>query len=118
MKNPVSLKNKLRDMAIGFVGWVVFRNLIYLLFITRITNSPYTIGYVLWFFALITSVVLVIKKRLWVTAGVSVPLVISAIIWIVSLTRESSLSHISIGEKIIFASLPFPLGITLFWFPF
>jgi hypothetical protein len=84
MEPPVPLKIKAGDIAIGFLGWVVF-NSVYFLVLTGIYGTGYYLPehpIIVWYFTIIAIPALYIMKEYYICAGAALAVIINAAIWI------------------------------------
>lgn len=106
-------KQKLRDIATGFFGWLVFSNTFFLLsagiFVFGIhimyIEQFFSFSIItLWLATVIAPLVLIVRKRVWVGTGIVAAVIINIGIWVVVL--QDNLQSMMI--------LPFPLGLLFF----
>jgi hypothetical protein len=116
MKTSVPLRTKVRDIAIGFFGWLILGNLVYLLlflglgFLANIDLDYLLplISSIIWLSTIIASIILYFKKRIWIFAGVLAVFAINGISWIVILSSEQIAQKL--GLVLMFLGFPLPLG--------
>ena len=94
--------HKIRDIVIGFFGWVFFHNAWFLVgFGTSFSKS--VVGGVIFAMLpfLIGMLVVILTKKIWIGVGSATAILTSTLIWI------------SYGLPALFFLLPFPLGMAL-----
>jgi hypothetical protein len=101
-------KIKTRDVAIGFLGWLGFHNLLF--FIAVVISLILPSGFwwsllVIMLFAIIAPIALFAKKRIWVCVGIVTAVFINIGLW-VTLT----------DSEFFMTILPFPVGRLLVFF--
>lgn len=102
---------KLRDIAVGFFGWVIFSNLILLLTYREFVGARGNLIVIgLWIFAVIATIVLFFRKRNWVSTGIVAAVIINIGLWMVILLVLRLLSWEMIKSAV---GVPLPLGIFL-----
>jgi hypothetical protein len=112
MNQSIPLKAKVRDTAIGFFGWVIISNLVFLLlsYVEGPTNPNISYKHnivIVWLLAL--TITIVCKKRIWVCAGIVITFVATIIFWIIFLNSRGLL-EIMTPSWIIDMGLPLPVG--------
>lgn len=100
MKQSIPLKLKARDIVIGFFGWMIFSNLIFLLLI--FSNNDDFFSLLMWLLTITTILALFFKKRTWVGNGIVTYVVINVAIWAIMLAGES------VSDILTAASYPLP----------
>lgn len=118
----VPLNIKASDIELGFFGWVIFSNLVFLLLILPImalaVNPMFLIG-LNWLAVVIAILVLFARKKIWIGAGFVIAVIINAVLlWIFIL--PSLLEVISdVGIPFLYTFfilwIPLPLGLLLLW---
>jgi hypothetical protein len=106
-ERSTSLFNRLSpkgNFAIGFFGWIIFHNLLFVLTIN--VAVPLFIALV-FLGAVMLPIVLYIKKQNWVSTGIISAVIINAVLWIITTISSTSFSF----WIVIF---PFPIGAVLY----
>ena len=121
MNQAVPTKIKARDIAIGFFGWVILSNIVFLLLLLLIFsmegNPSINIGYehislAMWLCSIISILILFMKKRLWIMTGVVAAVIINGISWMVM--NITSQGNATLGQVIMITGFPLPIGLILF----
>jgi hypothetical protein len=119
MKQPISLKIKARDIAIGFFGWMIISNLlvplsIYLDDVIGLDQnelaSELTFVIIIWLSVITTILVLFVKKRVWICAGIVIDVVTSVTLMVIILFSKGFMESMTPSELIFFISLPLPIA--------
>ena len=122
MNQPVSTKSKAVEFAIAFFIWWAVSNFIFGVLLSRMDQPLFAwlptlnarfvlIYYLLWFSTIITISVLYLIKSAWMASGVVAEVLITAGIWIVTL---SIYSQGPIIYDIPIMIVPLPSGFRLF----
>jgi hypothetical protein len=84
MEPPVPLKIKAGDIAIGFLGWVVFNSVYFLVLYWIYGPGSYLADHpiIVWYLTIIAIPALYIMKEYYICAGVALAVIINAVIWI------------------------------------
>lgn len=115
-------KAKSHDIAVGSWGWLIFCNLVFILFITLgdINKSGWfdNLSMIIWTSFVLSTIVLFVLKRTWISAGVVKGFFLNLVSWIflsliLSLALGSSMP--GLNDVIQLLVIPFPLGIILFF---
>lgn len=110
---------KMRDILKGFFGWVILGNIIFVLLLflqlkIQASLSNILVLIILWLPTVTTSLVLFVKKRIWIGTGVVSAVIINAGIWLIILSSfESGLPRFT-TETIMTMGIPLPSGLLLF----
>jgi hypothetical protein len=117
-------KAKSHDIAVGFWGWVIFSNLVFILFFTLgdINKSGWfdNLSVIIWASFVLSTIVLFVLKRTWIGAGVVRGFFLNIGSWILlplilSLALGGSMPKLGLYDVIQFSVIPFPLGVILFF---
>jgi hypothetical protein len=101
MEPSIPLKIKTRDIAVGFFGWVIFKNLVLLLEMIAPEQGIFIIG-LNWLVMVVTILVLFIKKKNWMCAGVVTAVIINIVrLWIFASNMSSYVGY-SFGYYLFF----------------
>ncbi len=100
-------KIKVRDAAIGFLGWVIFHNLSLFFYISDLFYPV-----MIYSVAVIAPLVLYFKKRVWISLGIILAFTVNAGLWIQELVSSQFGEHVAWWAWVMF---PYPLGGMLFW---
>ena len=114
MNRTVPTIIKARDIAIGFLGWIIFHNLFFI-GVIGMGQRFHLIGsfgwiVILWLPFVIAAPVLLANKRIWLSSGTAAAIIINIVIWIV-LDLAYGLPFWSPSAYLAF---PFPFGLSLF----
>jgi hypothetical protein len=115
MKQSVPPLIKVRDIALGFFGWLIFSNIVLLLIFYfeeeafwDFNDVLISLSIVMWLSAIIAFRFLFVKKRIWVCFGIATNIIINIGYWIAMLLTRSD---ITLGQFIMLTSLPLPTGL-------
>lgn len=112
MKTSVPLRVKVRDIAIGFFVWIILSNLLFSLLLFLMEVDPDNLNSLIWLSTIIAILILLFKKRIWISTGVFVAFAINGISWIAII-----FSHLggapSLGDIVSVIGFPLPAGIIL-----
>ena len=105
--------NKALDLAIGFFGWLLFSHLVFLVSaiilvfgINKIMSIEQFVSFstiILWLAALTANLALIVKKRVWIGAGITAAIIINIGIWVVRFQTNVQPAMI----------IPLPIGMLL-----
>lgn len=117
MTQSIPLKIKARDIAIGFFGWVIISNLIFTLFLNSVyfiegnEKSMELIVNIIWLLAIAIGIVLIVKKRNWVSVGIVIAVIINITLWIIVLFSMGLMEGLTLETMIVNIGIPLPIGI-------
>jgi hypothetical protein len=111
MTQSVPLKIKARDIAFGFFGWVVFDTIAFLFLLFSL---PYKSGNLIFIIiplcSVIATLVLFVKKRIWICAGIVVAIIANFGVWKIALFSGESVGYL-VTYPVIVGSILIWLGI-------
>ena len=116
MNQSIPTKIKVRDITIGFFGWALLSNLIFLLLTFRWVvwdgNTEMFFTKIFWLLTIITILVLFAIKKVWLGTGVTAAFLINSILWtaILFLIGLRTLGNLFYNVP-LFSGFPLPLGL-------
>jgi hypothetical protein len=115
MEPSVPHNIKAWEIAVGFFGWIIFSNLLFLLLYLLyrffvLTTSWYLSGddnpFLAWLPVIITILVLYRKKRFLICIGVVLAIAVNSAIWVSIFDADNFFFH-----ALLFSGFPLPLGL-------
>jgi hypothetical protein len=112
IKTSVPLRVKVRDIAIGFFVWIILSNLLFSLLLFLMEVDPDNLNSLIWLSTIIAILILLFKKRIWISTGVFVAFAINGISWIAIFFSQVGGAP-SLGDIVSVIGFPLPAGIIL-----
>ena len=65
---------------------------------------------IIWLLAIAAAVILYLKKRVWVSVGISITLFTNVTLWIITLLVTGLMEFMMPSEMYVYIGLPLPIG--------
>jgi len=115
INQSVPKKVEIRDITIGFFGWVLLSNIIFLILTFLVAwngSNEVLFSGIFWLLTIIAILVLFALKRVWVCTGVTAAVIINIVLWGMLLFLLGFRTPVNMfGNLLVFSGFPLPSGL-------